>query len=153
MGKLLALFRGVKVLVFHQARKISLMLVFPEFRLQRAWVSYQFGGNICKMWDATLCRPTSGASRCPTFYSLTMALMVGHLLKVYLNVVAGSTSLVRNTMEIIKLGVQNRLDSASIDFDAVPGLSELFSGEERCVTTLVTERRRLHAIRRILVWK
>ena len=41
------------------------------------------------------------------------------------DVVEGSTSLVRNTVELIKLGVQNRLDSAGIDFKAVPGLSEL----------------------------
>ena len=39
--------------------------------------------------------------------------------------IGGSTNLVRNTVELIQIGVQNRLDNAGIDFDAVPGLSEL----------------------------
>lgn len=47
------------------------------------------------------------------------------------DVVEGSTSLVRNTVELIKLGVQNRLDSAGIDFKAVPGLSELFAEDHQ----------------------
>lgn len=41
-------------------------------------------------------------------------------------IVDGSTALVRNTVELIRAGVQNRLDSAGIRFDAVPGLSEIF---------------------------
>ena len=54
------------------------------------------------------------------------------------DVVEGSTSLVRNTVELIKLGVQNRLDSAGIDFKAVPGLSELFA-EDHQISHLVPD--------------
>ena len=43
------------------------------------------------------------------------------------DIVEGSTWLVRNTVDMIQQGVQNRLDSAGIAFEAVPGLSELFS--------------------------
>ena len=42
-------------------------------------------------------------------------------------IVDGTTALVRNTVELVKRGVQNRLDSAGIDFDAVPGLEDLFA--------------------------
>ena len=42
-------------------------------------------------------------------------------------IVDGTTALVRNTVELVKRGVQNRLDSAGIDFDAVPGLKDLFA--------------------------
>ena len=38
-----------------------------------------------------------------------------------------NTVLVRNTVELVKRGVQNRLDSAGIDFDAVPELEDLFA--------------------------
>ena len=41
----------------------------------------------------------------------------------------GVTSLVKNTVEILKMGVQNRLDSAGLRFDAVPGLDELFKDD------------------------
>lgn len=41
-------------------------------------------------------------------------------------IVEGSTALVRNTVELIRDQVSNRLDSAGIRFDAVPGLEELF---------------------------
>ena len=37
----------------------------------------------------------------------------------------------RNTVELIKLGVQNCLDSAEIDFKAVPGLSELIAEDHK----------------------
>lgn len=43
----------------------------------------------------------------------------------------GSTTLVRNTVELIQSGVQNRLDSAGINFDTVPGLSELFAEDHK----------------------
>lgn len=43
------------------------------------------------------------------------------------DIVEGSTWLVRNTVEIIQQGLQNRLDSAGIAFEAVPGLNELFA--------------------------
>ena len=46
-------------------------------------------------------------------------------------IIEGSTALVRNTVELIKSGVHNRLDSAGIDFDAVPGLSELFAEDHQ----------------------
>lgn len=46
-------------------------------------------------------------------------------------IIDGSTNLVRNTVELIQIGVQNRLDSAGIDFDAVPGLSELFAEDHK----------------------
>jgi hypothetical protein len=42
------------------------------------------------------------------------------------SIVEGSTSLVRNTVELIRDEVANRLDSAGIRFDAVPGLNDLF---------------------------
>ena len=42
-------------------------------------------------------------------------------------IVDGTTALVRTTVELVKRGVQNRLDSAGIDFDAVPGLEDLFA--------------------------
>lgn len=42
-------------------------------------------------------------------------------------IVDGTTALVRNTVELVKRGVQNRLDSAGIDFEAVPGLEDLFA--------------------------
>ena len=38
-----------------------------------------------------------------------------------------NTALVRNTVELVKRGVQNRLDSAGIDFDAVPELEDWFA--------------------------
>ena len=37
--------------------------------------------------------------------------------------------LVKNTVELLRMGVQNRLDSAGLRFDAVPGLTELFNDE------------------------
>lgn len=39
-------------------------------------------------------------------------------------IVDGTTALVRNTVELVKRGVQNRLDSAGIDFEAVLGLED-----------------------------
>lgn len=44
-------------------------------------------------------------------------------------IVDSSTTLVRNTVDLIRCGVQNRLDSAGISFDAVPGLDDLFKEE------------------------
>ena len=49
--------------------------------------------------------------------------------KVTDNIMDGVTSLVKNTVEILKMGVQNRLDSAGLRFDAVPGLDELFKDD------------------------
>lgn len=40
--------------------------------------------------------------------------------------VVNTTSVVRTSVEILKSGLMNRLDSAGIDFSAVPGLPELF---------------------------
>ena len=40
------------------------------------------------------------------------------------NVMDNVTTLVRNTVEILRMGVQNRLDSAGLRFDAVPGLTD-----------------------------
>ena len=40
--------------------------------------------------------------------------------------VENTTSIVRKSMEILKSGLINRLDTAGIDFRAVPGLTELF---------------------------
>jgi len=45
------------------------------------------------------------------------------------NIMDGVTTLVKNTVEILKMGVQNRLDSAGLRFDAVPGLDELFKDD------------------------
>ena len=42
------------------------------------------------------------------------------------NIMDKVTSIVKNTVEILRMGVQNRLNSASLRFDAVPGLTELF---------------------------
>lgn len=39
------------------------------------------------------------------------------------------TNIVQNTVELVKLGVQNKLDSAGLNVDAVPGLSELFEDD------------------------
>ena len=49
--------------------------------------------------------------------------------KVTDNIMDGVTSLVKNTVEILKMGVQNRLDNAGLRFDAVPGLDELFKDD------------------------
>ena len=49
--------------------------------------------------------------------------------KVTDNIMDDVTTLVKNTVEILKMGVQNRLDSAGLRFDAVPGLSELFKDD------------------------
>ena len=49
------------------------------------------------------------------------------------NVMDNVTTLVRNTVEILRMGVQNRLDSAGLRFDAVPGLAELFE-EDHCIS-------------------
>ena len=43
------------------------------------------------------------------------------------------TTLVRNTVEILRMGVQNRLDSAGLRFDAVPCLGELFE-DDHCIS-------------------
>lgn len=43
------------------------------------------------------------------------------------------TTLVRNTVEILRMGVQNRLDGAGLRFDAVPGLGELFE-DDHCIS-------------------
>ena len=51
------------------------------------------------------------------------------LQKVTDNIMDDVTTLVKNTVEILKMGVQNRLDSAGLRFDAVPGLSELFKDD------------------------
>ena len=40
--------------------------------------------------------------------------------------VDNTTSIVRTSMDVLKRGLMNRLDTAGIDFNAVPGLSELF---------------------------
>ena len=45
------------------------------------------------------------------------------------NIMAGATALVKNTVELLRMGVQNRLDSAGLRFEAVPGLTELFNDE------------------------
>ena len=37
-----------------------------------------------------------------------------------------TTSIVRTSVEMLKSGLMNRLDTAGIDFTAVPGLPELF---------------------------
>jgi hypothetical protein len=43
------------------------------------------------------------------------------------DIVQGTTALVQNTVEVIRKGLQNRLDSAGIAFDAIPGLEDLFA--------------------------
>jgi len=45
------------------------------------------------------------------------------------NIMEGATALVKNTVELLRMGVQNRLDSAGLRFEAVPGLTELFNDE------------------------
>lgn len=45
------------------------------------------------------------------------------------NIMDNVTSIVKNTVEILRMGVQNRLDSAGLRFDAVPGLTELFEDD------------------------
>ena len=40
--------------------------------------------------------------------------------------VENTTSIVRTSVQILKLGLMNKLDTAGIDFRAVPGLPELF---------------------------
>lgn len=40
--------------------------------------------------------------------------------------VENTTSIVRTSVQILKSGLMNRLDTAGIDFRAVPGLPELF---------------------------
>ena len=51
--------------------------------------------------------------------------------KVLDGMIDGSTALVGNTVEVIQSGVQNRLDSAGINFDAVPSSSELFAEDHK----------------------
>jgi hypothetical protein len=45
------------------------------------------------------------------------------------NIVEDSTELVRGTVKALKSGLQNCLDNAGLNFDAVPGLSQLFEEE------------------------
>jgi hypothetical protein len=45
------------------------------------------------------------------------------------SVVSDTTYIVRNSIELLKMGVANRLDSAGIRFDAVPGLEDLFKDD------------------------
>ena len=45
------------------------------------------------------------------------------------NIMQGATALVKNTVELLRMGAQNRLDSAGLRFEAVPGLTELFNDE------------------------
>ena len=45
------------------------------------------------------------------------------------NMMENVTTLVKNAVEILRMGVQNRLDSAGLRFDAVPGLAELFEDD------------------------
>ena len=47
------------------------------------------------------------------------------------NIMDNVTSLVKDTVEILNMGVQNRLDSAGLRFDAVPGLEELFEDDHQ----------------------
>ena len=42
------------------------------------------------------------------------------------SLVDNTTSIVRTSMDVLKRGLMNRLDTAGIDFNAVPGLPELF---------------------------
>jgi hypothetical protein len=39
------------------------------------------------------------------------------------------TSLIQDTVELVKIGVQDKLDSVGLNFDDVPGLSGLFETE------------------------
>ena len=45
------------------------------------------------------------------------------------NIVNDSTQVVHGTVKTIQSGLQNCLENAGIDFEAVPGLSELFKEE------------------------
>ena len=45
------------------------------------------------------------------------------------NIVDGSTELVRGTVKAIKSGLQDCLENAGINFDAIPGLNDLFAEE------------------------
>ena len=42
------------------------------------------------------------------------------------SIVENTTDIVRTNMEVLKFGLAARLDTAGIDFNAVPGIAELF---------------------------
>jgi hypothetical protein len=45
------------------------------------------------------------------------------------SVISDTTNIVKNTIDLLRMGVANRLDSAGIQFCAVPGLQELFEDD------------------------
>jgi predicted Zn-dependent protease with MMP-like domain len=46
--------------------------------------------------------------------------------KAFEDIAGNVTSLMRDTVELVKIGVQDKLDSVGLNFDDVPGLSGLF---------------------------
>lgn len=65
--------------------------------------------------------------------------------------VDNATSIVRTSMDVLKWGLMNRLDTAGINFNAVPGLPELFQEDSLAMNSFSGLRIYASTIRIMLI--